>query len=558
MMPILLDTKMKVKQNIPYIILTVIVMAIYANTLGHGFVWDDRIFVSHRSGVYKEFDLAAIFFTLSANGLEYLPVRDVSYALDFALWGSNPAGFHFSNILLYLLNVMVIYALTLRLGEQCQRSFNHETSAGSRTTAFLTAALFAVHPLHGEAVNFITARNALLCGLFFFLTCHTYLHYLSTSAGKRRGWYLAAFIFFALALFSKATAIILPLILVICTYAFRRPKQLSGWLPLLPFAVLSVGGFFLFKHVATLNRIIASQDEAETTAAIMAKFAMALQIPFFYLYKMLIPVNYSVDYDMKQFGSTLTDPLVAGSLLLLIGLATAVRLLKRQRSFLAFCAVWYLLSLLPVLHLFPTNPVVADRYAFLPSYPVFFLLSAGYVTLTRRFPRGQLLCAAIVLSALALAAGLHNRIWKSDRSLWEYTAKTSPHSAVAHVNLARILFIEENEYAAGLQAAKKAQQLYPRDTNYDVFQGVLHLRGNDPQSAIIDFNRALERSDGHVETLVNLATAYQLLGDRTKAIYYLQRAVNSPEPYAPGDLRETASDMLRALTEGEPGVDNSL
>jgi len=548
---------MKFKPIIHCAILILLVAATYFNTLGHGFVWDDSIFVAHRSGVYKEFDLSAIFFTLSANGLEYLPIRDVSYALDFALWGDNPAGFHFSNILLFLLNVIVIYLLSARLVRQCQRHFGQETADTSRTAAFFTAALFAVHPIHSEVVSFITARNALLCGLFFFLSCHAYLHYLTISANNKRGWYLSAFIFFALALFSKATAIILPLILVICTYAFRRPQQKCGWLPLLPFMVLSAGGFFLFKHIATLNRIIALPNDAETAAPFLAKLAMALQIPFFYLYKMLIPLNYSVDYDIKQFGSTLTDPFVAGSLLLIIGLATAAWLLKRQRQFLTFCAVWYLVSLLPVLHLFPTHPVVADRYAFLPAYPVFLLLSASYVTLSRRFPVGQVLFGAVVLIALAFCSGSHNRIWKSNRSLWEYTTRTAPHSAVAHINLARILFINENEYAAGLQAAEKAQQLYPRDTNYDVFQGVLHLRENDPRSAIADFKRALARNEEHLETLVNLATAYQLLGDREKATLYLQRAVNSTEPDAPGDLRETAREMLRELTAENLGVDRS-
>jgi len=83
------------------------------------------------------------------------------------------------------------------------------------------------------------------------------------------------------------------------------------------------------------------------------------------------------------------------------------------------------------------------------------------------------------------------------------------------------------------------------------------LRENDPRSAIADFKRALARNEEHLETLVNLATAYQLLGDREKATLYLQRAVNSTEPDAPGDLRETAREMLRELTAENLGVDRS-
>jgi tetratricopeptide (TPR) repeat protein len=526
--------------------LTFLVAVTYYNALGNGFVWDDSIFVTYRSAAYKSFDLYSFFCTLSTNGLEYLPVRDVSYALDFALWGSNPTGFHVSNILLFWLNVIVLFLLTAKL-VQCPDRFGNEAAETPRKVAFFTAALFAVHPLHGEVVNFITSRNTLLCGFFFFFSCYAYLRYLTAAAVNHRGWYLTALTFFLLALFSKATGIILPLVLVIFTGAFCRPKHISGWLPLLPFMILSACGFFFFKYVATLNHVIEQSYVTEAAATAAGKMAMAVQIPVFYLYKILIPLNYSVDYDISRFGRLPTDPRVAVSLVLLAGLATAAWLLKRQRRFITFCAAWYLVSLLPVLHLFPTHPVVADRYAFLPSYPVVLLVAAGSMNLLRRFPLAQPLFVAIILLALAFSTNQHNRIWKSDKSLWEYTVRTAPHSAVAHINLSRLYFIDENECDKGLELAKIALRLNPLDTNYDVFQGVLHLRENDPQGAIADFDRALEKNGQHMETLVNLALAYRLLGDRAMAIDYLRRAVNSTEPYAPGDLRETAGEMLREL-----------
>jgi tetratricopeptide (TPR) repeat protein len=528
------------------------VASTYYNVLSNGFVWDDSIFTTHRSEAYKSFDISTIFFTLSTNGLEYLPIRDVSYALDFALWGSNPAGFHFSNLLLFWLNVVVMYVFSIRLIQQCQRHFWHDPSDNPRMVAFFAAALFAIHPINGEAVNFITARNALLCGVFFFLSCYSYLRYLTDSAENNRGWYLSAIIFFILALFSKVTGIILPLILVIFTFAFHRQKQKSGWLPLLPFMFLSAAGFFFFKHVAMLKRVIDVPDAAETSATLLAKIAMAAQIPVFYLYKMLIPFNYSVEYDIHEFGTRLTVTYVAGSLAVLTGLVTATLLLKPRRHFLAFIAVWYLVSLLPVLHLFPTHPVVADRYAFLPSYPVFLLLASCHVNALRRFPPGQLLFGAVILISLAISSNQHNRVWKSDKSLWEYTVRTAPHSVTAHTNLARLYFIEENEYDKGLEFAKKAQQLNPRDTNYDVFQGVLRMRENDPRGAIAYFDRALKRNNQHIETLVNLSTAYQMLGERGITLEYLQRAVDSLEPDTPGDLRETAKELLRELAAQKP------
>jgi hypothetical protein len=488
-------------------------------------------------------------FTLSTNSLEYLPVRDLSYAFDFALWGANPVGFHLTNVCLFALNIIVMYMFTVKLLQLFYDRFSDYSFGDPTTGGLFVAALFAVHPLHGEVVNFVTMRNALLCGVFFFITCHFYLHYL-TSVTTRRYWcYAGAFICFVCTVFSKATGIILPLILVIFAFTFRRPNRWSGWLPLFTFLLGSGCAFYLLKHVATVNRII---GQSAINDSELAKIILAVQIPFFYLYKIVVPANYSVDYDITQFGSEITDYRVAGSLLLIVVITTMSWKLRRRMPHVAFCLLWYVMALIPVLHFFQTNPVVADRYAFLPSYPVFMFVFLSQCKMHTRFPIGVMVIAVVALVSLGSASALRNRIWKNDRSLWEYTIQTAPHSAVAHINLARLLFIEENECDKGLEYAKKAQKLYPADTNYDLFQGVLKLRGNDPQGAIIDFKRALGKNDQHMETLVNLATAYQMLGDRDKARDCLRRAINSTEPYAPGDLRETAAKMLQELIGKEP------
>jgi hypothetical protein len=533
-------------------LLTLFVIVTYANTLGHDFVWDDSIFVTHCSAAYQQFDLSTIFLTLSANGLEYLPVRDVSYALDFALWGRNPVGFHFSNVLIFFLNVIVVYFLTIRIVRLWNENFRNETTDKSRQVAFGTAALFAVHPINGEVVNFVTMRNSLLCCLFFFLSCYAYLLYLASPDGSKRRWYIGALVFCVCTFFSKATGIILPLILAIVTCAFSHPKRLATWLPLLPFMLLSGCVFILFKHVATLSNVMDPVHNSDISETLYAKITTAAQIPFFYLYKMLIPFGYSVDYDIGKFGEGLADPRVFCSIIALSVFISVAWIFRRREPLILFCLAWYLIVLIPVLHFFPTHPVVADRYAFLATYPIFLLFSISYLRFLKRFTVGLWLPALMVMLFLAFSTYKNNAIWKNDKSLWEYTVATAPHSDAAHVNLARLYFIEENNYDKGLELADKARRLNPLDTNYDVFMGVLHLREKDPESAIADFNRALEKNNQHIETLVNMALAYQMLGVRTLALECLQRAVNSTEPSVPGDLRETAGEMLREITSKTP------
>ncbi len=101
------------RRSLHLVIILVCVASVFGSATGFDFVWDDRILLLGQDA-YETFDLRRIFFSL-ANRVEYLPVRDLSYALDYALWGENPFGFHLTNLLLYLLNTACVYSITRQL-----------------------------------------------------------------------------------------------------------------------------------------------------------------------------------------------------------------------------------------------------------------------------------------------------------------------------------------------------------------------------------------------------------------------------------------------------------
>ena len=173
-----------VHQNLHLLIILSFVVAVFGASTRFDFVWDDHIhLIGH--DVYASFDLGRIFFSL-ANQVEYLPIRDVSYALDYALWGENPFGFHLTNLTLYFLNAVFVYLMTRRLTPLL---FSTRRAISERKTgevALLTALLFAVHPLHSEPVSFISCRNVLLSGLFSFMSCHFFLKHLEIGRASCR------------------------------------------------------------------------------------------------------------------------------------------------------------------------------------------------------------------------------------------------------------------------------------------------------------------------------------------------------------------------------------
>lgn len=530
------------------LLLTLLVAVVFGNTLGHGFVWDDQIFVTYKEA-YRNFDLATIFFSLKANELEYLPVRDLTYALDFALWGKTTAGFHFSNIVWYWLNVIVVYHLSARIAALFRdKAADGEQDDHSRTFGLFAAALFAVHPIHCEAVNFITCRNALVSGFFFFFSCLCYLQYLTATTQKKLAFYWAALGCLILALFAKATGIILPGVLLLFTCYFGRPNRWQRWLALLPFFLISGGGFFLFRAIALKTRLMPEVPSCTSAACLTEKAAIALQIPFFYLYKLLVPAGYTVDYDMERFGALMSDPRSIIALVLLVGSGILAWHFRRKEPLLLFCSAWYLIAMIPVLHIFPTVPVVADRYAFLPSLPfVIIVASAAVRLMAKRRVWLDVLCL-LTIAGLSVISVLQNRIWNSDTTLWEYTLRVNPRSTAALGILARHSF-QHKDYAKALDLARKAYEVNNNDFEYDRLRGELFLKQRRPDVAVIMFQSALSKSRESVEIMIGLGRAYEMLGDSQMAKLCYRSALNSREVYLSGDMRERAELLLRNLEQ---------
>jgi len=198
---------------LPYPLLALVVILLFGNTLYGGFVWDDGLFTSNQ--VYWSFDFGRIFLSL-ANGLEYQPIRDLTYLFDIAIWKGSPFGFHLTNLLLFIAIVMLAYKTTESLSLFTRREYDHTPNW---FVPVLTTLLFSVHPLKSEVVAWITQRNTLLATLFSFISLIFFLRYQEKKDKKAFAFSLAAF---SLALFSKAIVVILPILLLFLMFIEKR------------------------------------------------------------------------------------------------------------------------------------------------------------------------------------------------------------------------------------------------------------------------------------------------------------------------------------------------
>jgi tetratricopeptide (TPR) repeat protein len=432
-----------VQRSVHLLIILAFVVAVFGVSTHFDFVWDDHILLIGHD-VYASFDLGRIFFS-PANQVEYLPIRDFSYAVDYALWGENPFGFHLTNLMLYFLNAVFVYLMTLRLTPllfSAGRAMPERKAGG---VALLTTLLFAVHPLHSEPVSFISCRNVLLSGLFSFMSCHFFLKHLGGTDGEGRDPYAVSLLCCVLAILSKATAVVLPGMLLLLAAFDGRPWR-KALAPLVPFVALSAIAVILFKTVATQAGLI-NPDQFIVFGSLNfgTRLVVAVQVPFFYLRKLVMPAGLSALYDTR-FSSDLGDPYVLLCMLALTGaLALGISLRTRYPALL-FAMGWYLVALFPVLGFFATSTVVADRYAYLPSYSFFYLAGTTLVlALSKIPPIGIRSIAAAAVVALSFMAFERNGVWSSDETLWKDAIAVSPGAPKAYMNLGAHYF-DRGEY----------------------------------------------------------------------------------------------------------------
>ena len=195
------------------ICLALATLALYSRAAHNPFIHvDDQIYVTDNSHVQAGVAWQTLTWALTATAAEnWHPLTWLSHALDYQLYGLNPAGHHATNILLHALNAVLLFLVLFR-------------ATGARGRSLLVAALFALHPLNVESVAWIAERKNLLSTLFFLLTLAAYGWYARKPDLKR---YLAVVALFALGLAAKPMVITLPFVLLLLDY--WPLKRIRGW-----------------------------------------------------------------------------------------------------------------------------------------------------------------------------------------------------------------------------------------------------------------------------------------------------------------------------------------
>lgn len=510
-------------------ILFTVAVGLYSPSLMNGFVGDDFIYFIGNHHI-STFDVRTILLH-GAIGSDYCPLRDLSFALDYLAWGENPFGFHLTNLVLFGGTAVAVKHLISRISVLLEdRGEQGEESPIPEMQAFLAALLFAIHPVQQEVVYAVYNRGALLTNLFFILSCVAFIRFLR-SGQSRICTYITAFFWCICTFMSREYGIILPLVLVLLA-AFHEPsRRVSTFFRTIPFFIAAAVFYFVFQQYAVDAAYIAPTT-APSLSDVLSKIAVAAKIVLYYPLRLTsfeIPVSRNIDF--------VSNLITVVAVLLVAGALFAAYAVRRQHPRLMFFLLFYLVCLVPVLNFFNTEPIVADRYAYLPGLGLFCAITAIPFLGWRKYI--PIACIALTIF-LVVVTQRFLFYWKDDISYWgQMVAKYR--SSIAYGRLGSALF-RENRIIEAEEALVMAR-IFSTGAVDDVTTGDRYKQHEYYEQAIQAYNSALAKmaakktvpspeqavlaNKGVAMDILysNLASSYFNSGDHENALRYFEQAV---------------------------------
>lgn len=507
-------------------LLVVITAIAYVPSLGGGFLIDDDALVTKSRLIGAPDGIYRFWFTTEA--VDYWPVSNTSLWLEWRLWGAQPLGYRVTNLALHLATALLLWAV-LR--------------GAAVPGAFAASLLFAVHPVNVETVAWIAQRKTLLALFFSLVAAWALLR----SEQPRRStaqlwWYAAAVVACALAILSKASAAVLPLLLLVML-AWMRPLSRRDLVRAVPFfavtLLLSGANLWLRAH---------DPGVAPPAGTMLDRVLAAAAATWFYLAKAILPIDLMYMYPPLRI-----DAHRLASWAPLLTALVAVILFWRHRGRWGWscllAAIFYTVALLPALG-FTHALVLEDHYQHLALVGV-VALAGGYWDAGRR-RAGPSLSAALttvgvlVIAVFAVLTWRHAAQFTDSVVLTQAAADLEPDSAQARHNLGYALM-----QAGRMEEARARQQeAVALDPDYldgrkELGAALLQLR-RGPE-AVEQFRAAVRINPEDAFANENLGSALRESGQPAEALPYLEKAarLNPKSARAPAIAGKALLDLGR-------------
>lgn len=550
------------KRCLSALILAVVVIIIYSNTLHAPFEFDDNEYIIENPAIRDLDNLinpsgardwlqrdSLVSYTFRNRFIGYL-----TFAINYRINGFGETGYHVVNIAIHILNVLLVYSI---VGHMIKTPRVHTMDGERRNFTmmlpFFTAFLFACHPVQTQAVTYISQRFASLSAFFCLLSLLLYVQWRLCgfreessievcTAGKRSlkrtVWYLSSLASAVLAMMTKEISFVLPLLIALFEFMFMNGgvrRRLFFLLPffltmlIIPLNIIDTGKPFV-EWLTDVDRLSRAKTAIPRFDYLLTEFSVIVT----YIRLLFLPVNQTVDYDFPLYKSFFEKGVYMPLIVILSLLVCGMYLLKKSRPaarFAAFGIFWFFLSLSVESSFIPTNDLAFEHRLYMPSVGFFLVLvSVLFVLMELVRTKFTAVTASSALSAviilLCIAAYNRNSVWIDGVTLWQDSIRKAPNKSRGYNELGRIYY-KKDEFDNAIGNYKKAIELDPTFIWAYHNLGLALYKKGLMDEALGAFERSTELGLNSSVVYSDIGAIYYKKGMMKEAISYFNSAMRS-------------------------------
>lgn len=503
------------------LLLGLLTAAIYYPALSGEFIMDDEIYVADNQ-LAKQAD-GLYWFWLSTKPVDYFPVCNTSFWVQWRLWGMSTTGYHVVNLALHIINSLLIWKLLNRLAVP---------------GAYLAALLFAVHPVNVESTAWIGQHKGLLAMLWMLLALLCFVRTIPLEPPQKIAffrpgtghWYALTLVCFLLSILSKPSTVVLPVLMLLL---IGRRRTVSPW------DLASTAPFFALAAILTRVHMwfqLHSSEIVILEETLLERLLNAGTVIWFYLSKAIAPWGLSFIYPRWRIDAAQLRwwvPLITS----LCVTALLWRYRHRWARPLWLAWLWFCVSLLPVMGFaeigFLRFSLVADHYQYTALIAVVALASAwwwgvvgGAVGVVRQ---AGLAATILVVAVLSMLTWLQAGLYQSREALYRAALDHNPDSYVLHDNLG-VALADQGKLEEAIRHHHRAIELGPPHGRTHNNLGVSLRQVGDLEGAIEQYRLAIQYSPDYIKAKLNLGVALGKQGKVKEAVdQYEQILKQDPE-----------------------------
>lgn len=535
------------------IFLGILVFLLYINSFDNDWVWDDVSSVL----IHKHVQDPKKFFQLfkedqhtfgRGQGNFYRPLVSVSFMIDFLIsyrpeYGTNELGipnvspfiFHITNTTMHLIVVSLLYILLLKLNVPI-------------LILFCTSLIYAVHPIHTEAVTYISGRADMMYAIFTLLALICALKYMDAK-NISNIFFLLTLLAFTCGLLSKESSTIFPIFLIIIIFFYQvKPESDPKKVYLKKILLTTSSLFILLTYIILRSTVLKFSNETPTAIKSWTEKILEVgQALAFYLRVMTIPINLHMEQTLENtpWWTSIIGYIFLISLIIILAWALIRKHYRVTMGILWFIAGWF-----PISGIFTLNAPQAEHWMYFPSIGIWwavfelitiYLSSAPYQRINKYFPSQHLPLILVVILALPYSyqTMVRNNDWQNNETIFKNTLQHNPNSARVRYNLAVTYEEVLKDYPSAITQYKELLKYYSRIKNKTTTDNKKFVfLGEEEIDATLSLGKCLFLSGRYSES-INTLLPLTYLKSKKEFLPYAIEAISiiSKSSIAIGDIR---------------------